>query len=158
MAYPMTLIQISIYCIGYAVFDANFDKITMNFCTYIESRRAAGFDIKNMPGKFFDLPHIKPFLPYIAASLLKLNFGKCDLNCGRIGILKWYKKYILSIHHGSYVQYLQNELPAWFIPHEYAGEFVNDLQSYDKTGVSGSKGIQQPKLRRKEISAGAVFV
>ncbi|MCP9259202.1 hypothetical protein DINM_002165 [Dirofilaria immitis] len=46
----------------------------------------------------------------------------------------------------------------WSISQIGICEFVNDLQSYDKTGVSGSKGIQQPKLRRKEISAGAVFV
>uniref|UniRef100_A0A915PC21 CRAL-TRIO domain-containing protein n=1 Tax=Setaria digitata TaxID=48799 RepID=A0A915PC21_9BILA len=51
-------------------FDGDFDKITKNFCTYVESRRAAGFDLKDLPEKFFELPHIKPFLPYIAASRL----------------------------------------------------------------------------------------
>ncbi|VDN28423.1 unnamed protein product [Gongylonema pulchrum] len=51
-------------------YKANFGKITENFCTYVASRRAAGFDIANLPEKFFDLPHIKPFLPFIASTRL----------------------------------------------------------------------------------------
>ncbi|VDN07092.1 unnamed protein product [Thelazia callipaeda] len=51
-------------------FHGNFEKITKNFCAYVESRKAAGFDSENLPETFFQLPHIKPFLLLVAASRL----------------------------------------------------------------------------------------
>ncbi|VDK62689.1 unnamed protein product [Onchocerca ochengi] len=242
-------------------FDANFDKITKNFYTYVESRRAAGFDVSDLPEKFFDLPNIKRFLPYIAASRLNDRLWLDERNAflfverawsqpkelilrrekkqsaakGLVQFIvffdaatlnlidylnpmsaqikfwqmrselwqNWYPEMVQKIYLvnpprlistlwkvvGIFLKKenlerieiignhkdLQNDLPAWFIPREYAGEFVNDVQPYDETGVSirrkivpddyikshdlcQSKGIDRPKSRRKEISAGAVFV
>ncbi|VDK40856.1 unnamed protein product [Gongylonema pulchrum] len=70
---------------------------------------------------------------------------------------------------------LQKDLPAWFIPREYAGEFVNCIPPGDESGVSirrkivpkdhitpyqiyRRKGINRPEPRRKDIPAGTLFV
>lgn len=48
----------------------NMDKICSNFSHYVTSRNAAGFLGRDLPEKYFDMPNIKPFLPFIASSRL----------------------------------------------------------------------------------------
>lgn len=265
-------------------FNANFGKITKNFGTYVASRRAAGFDMRNLPEKYFDLPHIKPFLPYIASTRLDdrvwleernaflfverawsqpkefVKAVRCsdylvhcfgyselllqlilrrekeqDAGKGPVQFIvffdlatvnltdyvnplsaqmklwqvrsnlwqDWYPEMVQKIYLvnppriisvlwklarlfltkenlklieiiGNHED-LQNDLPAWFIPREYAGEFVNNIPPGDETGVSvrrkivpedyinpyemyRSKGVIRPKSRRKDVAAGTVFV
>ncbi|VDK17724.1 unnamed protein product [Anisakis simplex] len=40
------------------------------FPEYVASRRAAGFDVSDHMERFFEMPSIKPYLPFIAASRL----------------------------------------------------------------------------------------
>ncbi|ETN78405.1 hypothetical protein NECAME_18217, partial [Necator americanus] len=41
-----------------------------NFSQYVYSRNAAGFLGRDLPEKYFEMPSIKPFLPFIASSRL----------------------------------------------------------------------------------------
>ncbi|VDO42318.1 unnamed protein product [Haemonchus placei] len=48
----------------------NLDKICTNFTQYVSSRKAAGFLGRDLPERYFEMPQIKPFLPFIASSRL----------------------------------------------------------------------------------------
>ncbi|KHN78529.1 CRAL-TRIO domain-containing protein C34C12.6 [Toxocara canis] len=48
----------------------NIDRIIKTFPEYVSSRKAAGFDRSDHAERFFEMAHIKPYLPYIASSRL----------------------------------------------------------------------------------------
>ncbi|VDL79544.1 unnamed protein product [Nippostrongylus brasiliensis] len=48
----------------------DMNKICRNFSQYVDSRSAAGFVGRDLPERFFEMPTIKPFLPFIASSRL----------------------------------------------------------------------------------------
>jgi hypothetical protein len=52
-------------------YHGNTTRLVEAFDSYVESRHAAGFDCDNMiDGGYFDLPHIAPYLQYMASSRL----------------------------------------------------------------------------------------
>ncbi|CAJ0943232.1 unnamed protein product, partial [Mesorhabditis belari] len=52
-------------------YQENFDSITQNFVKYVSSRKAAGFSDADLPEKFFEMPKIASYLPFIASSRLQ---------------------------------------------------------------------------------------
>ncbi|CAI4227893.1 unnamed protein product [Auanema sp. JU1783] len=49
---------------------SDIGRILEIFPTYVASRQAAGFTGKNLEERYFEMPHVKPFLKYIASSRL----------------------------------------------------------------------------------------
>ncbi|RCN36005.1 CRAL/TRIO domain protein [Ancylostoma caninum] len=51
-------------------YQGDIEKICTNFSHYVSSRNASGFVGRDLPEKYFEMPAIKPFLPFIASSRL----------------------------------------------------------------------------------------
>ncbi|KIH52838.1 hypothetical protein ANCDUO_17052 [Ancylostoma duodenale] len=51
-------------------YQGDIEKICTNFSHYVSSRSASGFVGRDLPEKYFEMPAIKPFLPFIASSRL----------------------------------------------------------------------------------------
>lgn len=265
-------------------YQRNIDKIIEVFPVYCQSREAAGFVGDNFPEVYFELPQIKPYLPFIASSRLDdqvwsdkhnaflfverawsqpkeiVKTMKCsdyllhcfgysemllqlilrrekhqDVNKGPVQFIvlfdlgevnlsdylnplsahiklwqirsdlwqDWYpemvqKIYLLNpprlvsvlwklarmflnernfklIEILGHKKDLLKQLPSWFIPREFGGEFINTVGPGDESGVSKRrkivvedhyrsheiykrKGITRPKPIHQEIGSNETFV